>query len=56
VLEHLAELAELGHGCLAVRAAREMTLKTLSLGGSQGAHHPVGGLGMSEIGFTLRRH
>ena len=56
VLEHLAELAELGHGCLAVEAAREMTRKILGLRWSQGAQHPIGGFGVSEVGFTVRRH
>ena len=56
VLEHLAEVAELGHGRLAVRAVREMTLKILGLSWPQGAQHPIGGFGVSEVGFTVRRH
>jgi hypothetical protein len=56
VLEHLAELAELGHGCPAVRAVREMTPKILGLRRSHGAQHPIGGFGVSEVDFTVRRH
>jgi hypothetical protein len=56
VLEHLADLAELGHGCPAVRAVREMAPKILGLRWSQDAHHPIGGFGVSKVGFTVRRH
>jgi hypothetical protein len=56
MLEHLAELAELGHGSPAVRAVCEMTPKILGLRRSQGAQHPIGGFGVSEVGFTVRRH
>jgi hypothetical protein len=55
VLEHLAELTELGNDRLAVSAARQVMAEFLGLGGAETAQHPIGGFRVSEIEI-LRRH
>jgi len=49
----MTELAEFGHGGLAVRAASQMELETDGFVRPESPQDPVGGLGVSQVGVAV---